>query len=195
MSEYRHDAVKAKVAKGGYDSLTSSEKFEYHADKYAWRRIRLGVPEDVRTSPVDPNGEWFDEVRIAYAERYYRAKDQGQRTRVEAQRPEHSRPADPGDASPIMDRWARDHGYRDLADYQEQERLDYVDPRCNIARSFMAAADARNKQAFSEPADADRTTLLKALDVTAKERTYTAEEMRKARIALGIELPPAQAAE
>jgi len=88
VSEYRFDTVKAKVAKAGYDSLSNSEKFEYHADKYAWRRVRLGVPEEVRTSPVDPNGDWFDEVRVAYAERYYRGKAEDQRTRVIAQQPD-----------------------------------------------------------------------------------------------------------
>jgi hypothetical protein len=189
MSGYRFDAVKAKVKAGGYDNLTTDEKWQWHADVYGWRRARLGVSADVRTSPVDPEGKWFDEGRITYAENHYREAGSRKRSAVVAQRPDHARPADPDEALPIMDGWARDHGYHNLADYQESERLDYVDARCNIARSFMAAADARNRRAFAEPADADRATLLKALGVTAKERTYTPDEMRRARIALGIEEP------
>ena len=189
---YQFTPAKEKARKSGYDSLTVPEKWEYHADVYGWRRARLGASPDERVSPCDPNGEWFDAYRADIAEKHYRGERQRTQDAVHAARLERNRPPDPADAVPVMDQWARDHGYLDLADYQEREWRDYVDARCNIARSFLAAALARDKQAFGEPAEADRAAMLAELGVIATERkprTYTAEEMRQARIALGLEEP------
>lgn len=209
MTEYRPDAVKAKVRKGGWDSLSQAEKMDWHGDVYGWRRARLGVPADVRTSPADPDGQWFDEKRADYAENHYREKAKGQQERVQdanrekptqQQRVSDMRPAElAAQAQAVKDQWARDHGYLDCADYQEREGLDYVDAASNISRSIIAAGAAAKKAAFDDPPDADPHALLKALGVTAKEeRVYSAEELRRGRVALGLEkepIPPAQAAE
>lgn len=212
MSDYRYEAVKAKVRKGGWDSLTRDDKFDWHADVYARRRVRLGVSPDVRTSPADPEGDWYDAGRIAYAEGCYRRQDERHGEAVRAARRDNERrlqrvadlsPAEVQiEALAIKDQWARDHGYLDCADYQEREGLDYEDACSNIARSIVAAGSNERKGAFEDPLDADPHALLRALGVTAREeRVCTAEDLRQGRIALGLEppdepdAPAAQAAE
>ena len=100
---YQFAAAVAKAKQSGYDSLTTTEKWEWHADVYGWRRARLGIEAEVHTSPPDPDGKWFDERRTAAAEEHYRGKDRTTRIAIAAQRPEHSRPIDPADAQPVMD--------------------------------------------------------------------------------------------
>lgn len=206
MSEYQYEAVKAKVRKGGWDSLSRDEKFEWHADIYAWRRVRLGVSPDIRASPADAEGEWFDAGRVAYAEGYYRRQDERQQQAVLAVRRETERrrqrvadlppAAVQEEALAIKDQWARDHGYLDCVDYQEREGLDYEDACSNIARNIIAAGSNERRGAFEEPPDADPHALLKALGVTAREeRVYSAEDLRQARIALGLEPPDERSAE
>ncbi|HZT90328.1 MAG TPA: hypothetical protein VFA12_20475 [Stellaceae bacterium] len=55
-----------------YSSLTEGERWEWHADVYAFRRVYLGIGRDVRVSPCDPKGEWFSERMIMPAERWHR---------------------------------------------------------------------------------------------------------------------------
>lgn len=202
MNDYRYDAVKAKVRKGGWDQLSHAEKMDWHGDVYGWRRARLGVSADVQTSPADPEGIWFDGLRANYAENHYRTQAQTQQERLHAanraKEPRLQRVADmrpeavQADAQAIKDDWARTRGYRDCADYQEQEKLDDVDACCNIAcNRLLAAALDKGKRAFNEPPERDRNALLAEMGVTAKaEKIWTAEELRAGRIALGLEREP-----
>lgn len=70
----RKKARKPDKEGGGYASLSTLQKWEYHADVYGFRRVFLDVPRDERTSPCDQNGEWFDEGRVAVCERYWRRR-------------------------------------------------------------------------------------------------------------------------
>ena len=59
MNKYRED-------------MTNEERWWWHADVYAWRRVYLGIHE--RTSPPDPHGVWFDGVMVDEAEDRLRTK-------------------------------------------------------------------------------------------------------------------------
>ena len=172
-----------------YSELTVPERWTWHAEIYAFRRVAQGVPPEEQTSPCDPSGVWFDAGLVDAAERRMRDKRDADSRERRARRLAHSQPINPADALPVMDQWAREHGYADLADYQERERLDYVDARANIARSFIAAAVVKSKEAFADPAATDRAAALAALGVKAREYKPTAEQLRAGRIALGIEEP------
>lgn len=66
-----------------YASLTVAERWVWHARIYAFRRIVLRVPHAEHTSPVDPQGIWFDEPMIAEAMRRLRAELDARRGRAE----------------------------------------------------------------------------------------------------------------
>jgi hypothetical protein len=53
---------------------TEADRWAWHADIYAFRRVFLDVPYDVRISPADPEGEWFNERLVAEATARYRAR-------------------------------------------------------------------------------------------------------------------------
>jgi hypothetical protein len=58
---------------GGYARLSDQQKWEWHADIYAFRRVCLGAGPDDPT-PCDPKREKFNEHLVGIAERFYRAK-------------------------------------------------------------------------------------------------------------------------
>jgi hypothetical protein len=64
---------------GGFASLTEHQKWEWHADVYAFRRVMLGISPEERRSPPDSEGRWFNETLIGIAERFYRHKHAGRR--------------------------------------------------------------------------------------------------------------------
>jgi len=64
-----------------YGELTVEQRFRWHARIYAFRRIVLKIERSVRTSPVDPTGQWFRDDLVADAERALRAKFAGRRGR------------------------------------------------------------------------------------------------------------------
>lgn len=57
-----------------YAKLTVPQKWQWHAEVYALRRVLLDVSHDEHTSPSDPKGEWFDGRLVAVAEQRYRDK-------------------------------------------------------------------------------------------------------------------------
>jgi hypothetical protein len=57
-----------------YAKLSVPQKWQWHAEVYALRRVMLGVSHDERISPCDTKGEWFDERLVAAAEQRYRAR-------------------------------------------------------------------------------------------------------------------------
>jgi hypothetical protein len=59
---------------GGFASLTEHQRWEWHADVYAFRRVTLGVSPEERRSPTDHQGKWFNATLIEIAESYYRRK-------------------------------------------------------------------------------------------------------------------------
>jgi hypothetical protein len=50
-----------------YSSLSIVEKWEWHADVYAFRRVYLGIYDT--KSPPDPNGIWYNVDLVDAAER------------------------------------------------------------------------------------------------------------------------------
>jgi hypothetical protein len=57
-----------KSTSRSYAELSEAEKWEWHADTYAFRRIVLRAPLSERTSPCDPEGVWFDAELVREAE-------------------------------------------------------------------------------------------------------------------------------
>jgi len=58
-----YQATKDKARKSGYSSLSLAEEWEWHADVYAFRHVRLGRPL-TEASPVDPERKWFDGAKV-----------------------------------------------------------------------------------------------------------------------------------
>jgi hypothetical protein len=56
------------------DCTERADKWAWHAEVYAHRRVHLGVPLDEKTSPADPAGEWFNEELIRAAAEKLQAK-------------------------------------------------------------------------------------------------------------------------
>ena len=54
-------------ASRSYSSLSTVEKWEWHADVYAFRRVFLGIYDT--TSPCDEHGVWYDASLADAAER------------------------------------------------------------------------------------------------------------------------------
>jgi hypothetical protein len=64
-SEDHRRALVDKVEAGGLKALDDHEKREFHAYRYAWRRVRLA---DFRQKyQCDPRGDWFDGVCVNQA--------------------------------------------------------------------------------------------------------------------------------
>lgn len=58
-----------RINEGGFAALDDTEKYHFHAYRYAWRRVRLGDRE--QKYPVDPNGDWFDGFFVNKAISFY----------------------------------------------------------------------------------------------------------------------------
>lgn len=68
-------ATLAKAKANGLASLSLSELCEWHADVYAYRRVRSYALEREKTSPLDPDGKYFHSRRIELVENWYRRRD------------------------------------------------------------------------------------------------------------------------
>ena len=55
------------------DCQSEPDKWRYHAHLYAWRRIYAFAANDEKTSPVDPDGKWFNEDQIRHEANVIRA--------------------------------------------------------------------------------------------------------------------------
>lgn len=94
-----------------YSQLSEAEKWDWHADVYAFRRVQLEVSDDERKSPCDPDGVWFDEPRVE-------AKTKALRARLECAARSRRAAADAGlirEGRDICNRWARSLGFVDFA--------------------------------------------------------------------------------
>jgi hypothetical protein len=68
-SEDHRRALIDKVEAGGLKALDDIETREFHAYRYAWRRVRLG--EFAQKYQCDPRGDWFDGVFVNQAVEFY----------------------------------------------------------------------------------------------------------------------------
>jgi hypothetical protein len=66
--DHRRELV-AKVAVAGLGCLDDIEKYQFHAYRYAWRRVRLG--DFTQKYAVDPKGDWFDGFFVNKAVEFY----------------------------------------------------------------------------------------------------------------------------
>ena len=148
-----------------YSELTGSERWEWHARVYAFRRVVLGVSRDVRTSPPDPNGAWFDAVAVDNAERRLRDKHAARQREIDTDRRQAN------------ERYEHAHQARD----QMATELGYPSFGYMLSIGLVNAVNSQQPRQQTAP---------KAAPPSEADR----EELRKARIALGIDTP-AQAAE
>ena len=145
-----------------FAELTTPERWEWHARVYAFRRVVLGISPDVRTSPPDPNGEWFDPAMVEREERALRNKHAARQREIEKDREERRKEDDA--ASAKREAMAAELGYPSFG---------YM--LCIGLVNAVKSAYAHGRGAGKVPTAAD-------LGVTARE--YTPEEMAKARAEL-----------
>lgn len=161
-----------------YSKLSEAEKWDWHAEVYAFRRVHLEVPDDVRTSPCDQDGVWFDEPRVEAATRRLRfershAREQRERVRSEALIRE---------GRAICNKWARSMGYKDFA---EAEQFGYT--HASVIRSLPGLKTMPR----------ERHTKAAELGVTATEYKPSPEESQRAldELIKRGDVPEAQAEE
>lgn len=159
-----------------YATLTVPEKWQWHADFYAFRRIVLGVAREDRTSPCDPDGIWFNAGLVDEAERRMRAKRDQDRERRDRQRGD----AVAREGRALVEQWVKRAGYLDVETYMACERIDYSEVCMRIIRGNLAANRMPNEQN-------DRPSAAAALGVARREFQPTAEQLRAGRVALGLE--------
>ena len=53
--------------------LADDELWHWHAYDYGWRRVMLG--DTRQTSPIDPQGSWWDAPLVARATAFWRSRD------------------------------------------------------------------------------------------------------------------------
>jgi hypothetical protein len=144
-----------------YSQLSQAEKWEWHADVYAFRCVYLGIVQ--MTSPCDPDGAWYNQGLIDAAIARKR-REIAERTR------------DQHVASMARDHYARSVGFTSWSD-----RHDAI--ARNMAR-YAAAEEWRNSQAGQQALKGFQTPA-QALGVKARE--WTPEEMSQARAQLGFD--------
>ena len=156
-----------------FGAMTTAEKWAWHAEVYAFRRVVLGVPLDVRTSPCDESGLWFNASLVADAERRMRVKRDGAaRSRRGAA---DARMANDGRL--FAEEWAQARGFGDLEAYMLAERITEAEAYMRIVRSVTKAAESAAPKRAGSAAE--------ALGVRAWEPT--AEQLRRGRVELGLE--------
>jgi hypothetical protein len=139
-------AMREKMKKSGFATLTNMEKWEWHADAYAVRRVCLSVPLEVRVSPPDPDGQWFREDLVervvCYYREFYRAKfDTPERTKRKARRDTLQR-----EGRDIVTKWVQSQGFVSVDDYCERHGSDVLTAHRDYLKSpeFQAVAKARD---------------------------------------------------
>lgn len=73
-----------------YARMPVPARWHWHAEVYACRRVMLSIPPNVRTSPCDPHGTWFDRNMVEQAELALRARLAEQASRCKASTAAHN---------------------------------------------------------------------------------------------------------
>jgi len=164
--------------------MNTTELWQWHAEVYAFRRVVLGVSRDVRTSPCDESGQWFNAERVDAAERRLIAKreppDKRQRDAQMAR-----------DGRAAANAWAQTQGYSDIDAYMHGERLYDKHGQLDWSMACLRVA-LSNLRAASTPNDPNAKFdphAAAALGVKAREYQPTPKQMKAARQELGIEEP------
>lgn len=160
-----------------YATMSVAERWQWHAETYAFRRIVLGVDE--AHSPCDPEGRWFAAPLVDAASAQLAAKrDSARRRRERARSADDER-----EGRAVANRWAQERGHRDFEDYRLAERIDYSEACKRVAVSILAAA----KMPAAPRGELQAGDTARALGVTAKPWQPTPEQLRAGRIELGLE--------
>lgn len=162
-----------------YGELDTAERWLWHSEVYAFRRIVLMVDEAERMSPCDPEGLWFDEQLIRQAAvRLRDQRDRGRRRREMILSETAQR-----EGRALITAWARSKGYADVDAYAAAVGIEWIDAYREFAveRAALVANKFRDgSQKFDAAA---------SLGVKAAEFAPTAEQMAAGRAALGLTEP------
>ena len=126
---------------GGFANLNDQQKWEWHADVYAFE----GLVMNRQGSPCDPGGRWHNAALIGIAERYYRAKYIEPRERARAAREE----ADAREGRAIINAWARQQGHADLDAYIAATGIEWSQAYIECATGLSAGAAAPKRRGGS----------------------------------------------
>jgi hypothetical protein len=118
---------------------TEGDKWRYYAEDYAWRIIRLH--DEKRTSPIDPEGEWYDETLVKDAlNRFHR------HIAAEKHRAEELESLDP-DVQAMNRKYARAKAWRE----GWLDKYDAVHHPERLAERRRRAAEVIPEQPYSTP--------------------------------------------
>lgn len=178
-----------------YSSLSESQKWLWHTDVYAFRRIVLGVSRDERTSPFDPDGAWFDELMVDNAESAYRVQlNAGIQRRQKIRDKQATR-----EGRSLINEWARQQGCATIEQYAERERIPLIgedSAYTRAANAIVAAAQAKKQRSLGMGYRQNSLEETRAaLGLAPKKFNPTPEQMAEGRRQIGLEGDQPQAAE
>jgi hypothetical protein len=155
-----------------YSEKTTAEKWAWHTDVYAFRRVTLEAPDEEVTSPCDTEGKWFNADLVNAATRRLREK---RRLAARSRRQSSDMELEGRD---LCNRWARENGFPDFeaAERAGQNRVDVV--KWIVAKAGKAMPRGPQWRGTADD-----------YGVTAREFNPTAEQMAAGRRDAGIDPP------
>lgn len=153
--------------------MSLAEKWQWHAEYYAFRRVFLGIDDDVVVSPADEKGVWYDERLVAEATRRLREKERRRRLARDAAGEEMRR-----EGVAMLNKWARSIGFADFTAAEEAGH------KHNDAIQWVIAKAAEEARVKNPPTWRGTAA---DLGVTAREFKPSPEQMAAARKELGID--------
>lgn len=117
----------ARPGQKKYAEMSEAERWAWQTDVYAFRRVVLGISDDERTSPTDPQGKYFDEELVrAAVEKRRKGRDIG------ARRAEQTR-----EGRAIINKWVQAKGYPDVDAYAAAIGVDWSEIYVRWAREVL----------------------------------------------------------
>lgn len=162
-----------------YSAMTTPEKWAWHTEVYAFRRVVLDAREG-EPSPCDPGGQWYNAALVDVAVRRLIEKRDG------AKRRRQFSEDDQRQGRAAINAWARAHGQPDIDAYAEAAGVSLGEAYEAGIHSMIDRIVAEKKRKFGYPRQ-HISDVRVALGLTAKEYRPTAEEMRRGRVELGLE--------
>ncbi len=173
--------------------MTEGERWAWHSDVYAFRRVVLGTSPDEKTSPPDPEGKYFDEGLVrAAAQRLVDKRSRGRRARERVRHNDLQR-----EGRGIVNAWARSQGFADLDAYAAAKRIDIIEAYQAYRHSPEFARVVAKRRAMqigaSEDGEPDYAAVQEILGLAAAEERKakafnpSPSEMMGARTELGME--------
>lgn len=170
-----------------FAKLSEQQKWEWHAEVYAFRHVVMGRVIDEPT-PCDEGGEWYSEALVKAAVDRKRAKRKSGKVTAEA----HTATLE-GRAA--INGWARRKGYSDVDAYIIAKGVGWEDAYRLGMHEIIAEIVA--SKALKEPRHPRRALddIRADLGLSARDEptrppaSWTAEQMAAGRRALGLETP------